>query len=140
MSKRGRPKLTERAAHEEAARVINVAHALRYHPDALPALGFLPTRRVPSTQKALRYVSKRRRGLIGELIGASVRRMLFPVVNRTEIAAALVLDHGLTLYRAAKLAEVDLPNLKRAVRQRQEAQVQAYPRPLILSVQVEDLS
>lgn len=137
MSKRGRPKLDELTAHEEAARVINVAHALRYRHDALPALGF------PSAFEARRYVGKRRRGRIGELIGDSVRHMLFPVTNLTDYATALVLVHELTPYRAAKLSGVGLPNLKRAIKQRQKAQqarAQERPHPVILSVQVEDLS
>jgi hypothetical protein len=159
MSKRGRPKLTQAAAAAEAARVINVAHAWRYRPTALAALGFA------SKPEAWKYVTKRRRGLIGALIGDSVRSMLLPTSTRVQLeagackgaeavaskrirlsftaetkiqfAASLVLDDGMPLYRAAKLAGTDLANLKRAIKQRQKSQ--ARPSTL-LSVRVEDIS
>ena len=100
--------MTEEAAAQEAARVINVAWALKYRPQGLKALGF--TRR----QAAEDYVKRRRRGRVGELVGDTVRD-LFPSENRVQVAVSLVLDHELTRYRAAKMVDVDLTNLTRAM-------------------------
>ena len=121
---RGRPRLTDEAAAQEAARVINVAWALRYRPQGLPAFGF--TRR----EAAEDYVKRRRRGRVGELVGDAVRE-LFPAENRVQVAVSLVLDHGLTHYRAGVLAGADLTNIKRALdagaaqREAAQARVQA---------------
>lgn len=119
---KGRPRLTDEAAAQEAATVINVAVALRYRPTALQALGFA------TEVEAAAYVFKRRRGRVGELVGDAVRE-LFPAENRVQVAVSLVLDHGLTHYRAGVLAGVDLTNLKRALgagaAQREAAQARA---------------
>ena len=71
MAKRGRPRLTDEQAASEAARIINVAFALRYRPAQLARLGF------ESEVSAIRYVSKRYRGRTGEFVGDSVRELLF---------------------------------------------------------------
>ena len=71
MTKRGRPQLTDEQAAAEAARIINVAFALRYRPSQLARLGF------ESEVSAIRYVSKRYRGRTGEFVGDSVRELLF---------------------------------------------------------------
>lgn len=105
---RGRPRLTEEAAAAEAARIINVAWALKYRPQGLKAFGF--TR----VQAAKDYIKRRRRGRVGELVGNTVRD-LFPAENRVQVAVSLVLDHELTRYRAAKMVDVDLTNLTRAM-------------------------
>ena len=120
---RGRPRMTEEAAALEAAKIINVAWALRYRPKALPALGFT------SETKALRYVSKRRRGRVAELVGESVRE-IYPAINKVQVAVSLVLDHGMVRHRAALLAGVAPINLNRAIidgrrkRESAEARVQ----------------
>lgn len=93
---RGRPRTTEEAAAQEAARVINVALALRYRKSALKGLGFATER------EAMTYVLKRHRGRVGELVGDAVR-CIFPAGGRVQVAVSLVLDHGLTHYRAGKL-------------------------------------
>lgn len=121
---KGRPRLTDEAAAQEAARVINVAWTLRYRPTALQGLGFT------TWGDAWAYIIKRRRGRVGELVGDAVRE-LFPAENRVQVAVSLVLDHGLTHYRAGVLAGADLTNLKRALdagatqREAAQARVQA---------------
>lgn len=121
---KGRPRLTDEAAAQEAARVINVAWALRYRPTALQGLGFA------TLGDAWAYIIKRRRGRTGELVGDAVRE-LFPAENRVQVAVSLVLDHGLTRYRAGVLAGADLTNIKRALdagaaqREAAQARVQA---------------
>lgn len=155
---RGRPRLTDEAAAQEAAKVINAAWALRYRPQGLPALGF--TRR----EAAEDYVKRRRRGRVGELVGDAVRE-LFPApdkavtqdaslnldgtprrlilnhrVSRNQLAVSLVLDHGFSRNRAAQVAGVDPTNLKRSLEiaktQREAAQV----RVQALKTQVDDAS
>lgn len=119
---RGRPRRTDEAAAQEAVRIIRTAEALRYRKSALKGLGFA------TEGEAAAYVFKRRRGRVGELVGDAVRD-LFPAENRVQLAVALVLDHGLTRYRAGKLARVDLNNIARAlgagVAQRKAAQERA---------------
>lgn len=76
------------------------------------------------------YVKRRRRGRVGELVGDAVRE-LSPAENRVQVAVSLVLDHGLTHYRAGLLAGADLTNIKRALdagaaqREAAQARVQA---------------
>lgn len=127
----GRPRLTEEAAAAEAARVINVATALRYRPSALVGMGF------NSEGEASRYVFKRRRGRVGELVGDAVRE-LFPAENRVQVAVSLVLDHGLTHYRAGVLAGADLTNLKRALDAGATQREVAQARVQALNTQVTD--
>lgn len=132
---RGRPRLTDEAAAQEAARVINVAWALRYCPGALPGLGF--TR----VQAAEDYVKRRRRGRVGKFIGDAIRE-LAPAENRVGAAVALVLDHGLTHYRAGQLTGADLTNIARGLdagRAQWEAQREAArARVQALNTQVTD--
>jgi hypothetical protein len=109
MAKRGRPQLTDEQAALEAAKVIDVAFALRYRPAQLARLGFA------SEGAAFRFVSKRYRGRTGEFVGNSVRD-LFPAENRMQLAVSLVLDHGFTWYRASKMTGVHPTNLKRALK------------------------
>ncbi len=139
---RGRPRLTDEAAAEEAARIIRTAEALRYRKSALKGLGF-------STEgEAAAYVFKRRRGRVGELVGDAVRE-LFPAENLVQVAVSLVLDHGLTPYRAAKLSEqlakkrgrgsgADLTNITRALNAGAAQRKAAQERGQALNTQVTD--
>lgn len=155
---RGRPRLTDEAAAQEAARIIRTAEALRYRKSALKGLGFA------TEGEAAAYVFKRRRGRVGELVGDAVRE-LFPApdnaamqdaslnldgtprrlilnhrVSRNQLAVSLVLDHGFSRNRAAQVAGVDPTNLKRSLEiaktQREAAQV----RVQALNTQVDDAS
>jgi hypothetical protein len=105
---RGRPRLTEEAAAAEAARIINVATALRYRPATLQGMGFI------SEGAAAAFVFKRRRGQTGKFVGNAVRH-LFPAENLVQVAVSLVLDHEMTRNGAAKMTGVDPTNLARAL-------------------------
>lgn len=109
MPKRGRPPLTDEQAAKMAAQVVDLAFRLRYRPAGLNAAGH--TRETASSV----VLGTRYQGRVGAFIGDSISA-LFPVHNRTAVAVGLVLDHGLTIYRAAKLSKVDARNLKRALK------------------------
>lgn len=108
MPKRGRPPLSEEQACVRAAEIISLAHALRYRPAALKTLGHTPD----SASHVV--LGTRYQGKVRALIGDSINT-LFPPPNRTALAVSLVLDHNLTIYRAAKLAKADTRNVKRAL-------------------------
>ena len=128
---KGRPRLTDEAAGQEAARVINAAWALRYRPAALKGLGF------PTEVEAAAYVFKRRRGRVGALVGNAVRE-LFPAENRVQAAVSLILDHGLTHYRAGVLTGADLTNIARALSAGVTERETAQERMRALNTQVND--
>ncbi len=115
MGKRGRPELTDEQAGAQAAHVIEVAFRLRYRCLGLAALGH-------TEESARLLVGKRHRGKIGALVGNSVTE-LFPPENRIARAAQLVVEHGFSAYRAARMADtrgrkrapVDPRNLSRAI-------------------------
>jgi hypothetical protein len=123
--------MTEEAAAQEAARIIRAGEALRYRKSALKGLGFA------TEGGAAAYVFKRRRGRVGELIGDAIRE-LFPAENRVQVAVSLVLDHGLTRYRAAKLTGADLTNITRALGAGAAQRKAAQERVHALNTQVTD--
>lgn len=105
---RGRPAKTHEQAALEAVRVLETALALRLgHQWRLEKLGFM------SEGMAFRFVNKRRRGMVASLIG---RDGATPPENRTRRASQLVIEHGMRLRDAALFFQVDLTNLRRAVR------------------------
>ncbi len=153
---RGRPRMTEEAAAQEAAKIINVAWTLKYRPQALEALGF--TRE----QAAKDYVLRRHRGRVGELVGDAVRE-LFPAqgeaavqdaklaikgttrtlalnhrVTRNQLAVSLVLDHGFPRNKAARFAGIDPTNLKRSLEVARAEREAAQERAHALNTQVTD--
>lgn len=98
--------------NEQAARTIETELVLRQkEPGRLKELGF------KSEGMAVRFVNKRRRGLVAGLIG---RDGAMPPENQLRRASQLVIEHGMRLRDAALLFEVDLPNLRRAVRAEKE--------------------
>lgn len=126
MKKRGRRPLTELQAAEKAAKIINIATAMRQRFGSLtPAQRKEGMRLVfmPGTLDLKRY-----RGRVGDFIGDTLQT-LFPT-NVLQWCVYLVLDQQLTIYRAAKMAGVDAPNLTRAVQaeRNRRAQLAGAPR------------
>ena len=145
---RGRPRLTDEAAAQEAVRIIRTAEVLwRFSPtsnekaaahvlkrqreSALKALGFA------TEAEAAAYVIKRRFGRVGEFVGDSVRDF-FPTINRVQAAVSLVLDYGFKPYRAAKLTGATLTNIKHALPAGTAERATARERVRALNFQVTD--
>lgn len=106
---RGRPNKTLMDFDNEAARIIELALMLKLGRIAqVESMGF-------TKASALRYVSKRRRGLIGDFVGDSVRDLLFPTENRTQRALQLVIEHGFKVSGVARALGIDLRNLRKAL-------------------------
>lgn len=100
----GRPPKTYEDFALEAVRVLEVATLLRQgRLGKLAGMGF-------TEGQVLRYVSKRRRGIVGELVGDDAAS---PPNNRTRTAISLVVEHGLSLAKAADVMGLDRRNLAR---------------------------
>ena len=110
----GRPLKTERAAALEAATVLHNALMLAQgRSEVLKGLkGY--TR---GAEIALRYATKRRRGLVGAYIGNDVKELLAPSVNKVQAALRLIVEHGVSVNSAARLIGTDLRTLRRLVKQ-----------------------
>lgn len=124
--------MTTEAAAAEAARIIEIAHAIRYRPSALPAMGFR------GVSDALGQLKRRYRGKVGAFIGKTLGELLpmhqdrvrlvaggkngkqlwltLADTNITQIAVSLVLDAGVRPPDASRLTGVDPGNLHRAVK------------------------
>lgn len=116
MPKRGRPQLTDDQAAQMAANIIEAATALRYYPARFSSVGTI------ARDTAVRYIfanrgkyPRRFRGKVGKYLGDTLAE-IFPKPNLTAYAVSLVLDHGLTTYRASKLTGIDATNLGRALK------------------------
>jgi hypothetical protein len=121
MQKRGRPPLTDAQAAEKAAKVINLATALRIRFGSLtPAQRKEGMRAVfvPGTLELKRY-----RGRVGEFIGDSLQT-LFPKASPLQWCVSIVIDYKIPIYRAAKWTGVDAPNLTKAVQAERELRAQ----------------
>lgn len=106
---RGRPIKSVRSAGNEAARIIELALMIKQGRIApVKAMGYTET-------SALRYVLKRRRGLVGAYIGTTVIDMLMPTENRTRAALRLITEHDLPVTTAARLMKLDRRTLTRMV-------------------------
>jgi hypothetical protein len=106
---RGRPNQTIQSAGDEAARVIEIALLLKQgRKAALKATGY-------TEATALRFVQKRRRGLIGGFVGNSVQELLFAKENRTQRGLQLVIEHGFKVSLVAEKLDIDLRNLRKAL-------------------------
>ena len=104
---KGRPTKNETDARNEAAFVTEVATAIRLRRFGhLRLLGF-------TQATALRFVMKRRRGLTGDYIGTTIGELIGACENKTQAALRLVIEHDLSVARAAELMEIDLRNLRR---------------------------
>ena len=118
---RGRPNTTLLSAGNDAAHVIQIALLIKLGREKeLKSAGF-------TEAAALRYVLKRRRGLIGGFIGDSVRDLLSPTINRTQRALQLIIEHRFKVSIAARVLKIDLRNLRKAlplarIRARNEAE------------------
>jgi hypothetical protein len=118
---RGRPNKTLLSAGNDAAYVVEVAMLIKQgRKAALKAAGF-------TEATALRYVQKRRRGLMGGFVGKSVQELLFAEENRTKRGLQLVIEHGFKVSIVAKKLEIDLRNLRKAlplarIQERKEAE------------------
>lgn len=107
---RGRPVKSGSSAGNEAASIIELALMLKLGRTArIKSMGFTET-------TALRYVLKRRRGLVGAYIGTTIIDMLMPTENRTRAALRLITEHGLPLTTAARIMKLDRRTLTRMVK------------------------
>lgn len=98
-SKRGRPPLTEEEAQRKAARIVEVAWALRFAPSRLKGMGL-------TGAQARALVFKRYRGRVGELIGSDLD-WVNPHHSRHRQAAhtaAELIDGGMTRPAALRAA------------------------------------
>lgn len=101
---KGRPPKTDEDRLLEGARVLEVALLLRQgRLGKLADMGF-------TEAQALRYVSKRRRGIAGELVGDDA---VPPPNNKTRAALRLVVEHGMPVAKAADVMGLDRRNLVR---------------------------
>ena len=106
---RGRPQKLAKDAASEAAFVMEVALAIRLgRLQRLKLLGF-------TEATAIRFVMKRRRGLVGEYIGATVTETLGGTENKTQAALRLVAVHGAPIAVAARATGVDRRNLQKGL-------------------------
>ena len=106
---RGRPNLTTLSAGNKAAHIIRIALLIRQGQITdLKAIGF-------TEATALRYVQKRRRGLIGGFVGDSVKELLFSKENLTQRALQLVIEHKFKVSVVADKLGIDLRNLRKAL-------------------------
>ncbi len=64
---------------------------------------------------ALRYVMKRRRGIVGALVGDDVRELVAPTENRTLAALRLIVEHGFKPSEVAGWLNLDSRNVRRLV-------------------------
>ena len=138
MAARGRPHLTDEQAGAEAAKIIEVAHRLRYRPGSLAELGH-------TEASAWKLAGKRYRGKVGALLGDTVREMLFPAKNRVARAAQLVTEHGVPVPLAVvppptatrEENEVDPRNLRRRVKVWREDMERKNARVLAMRTQID---
>lgn len=118
---RGRPNKKLLSAGNDAAHIVDTALLIKLgRKKELESAGF-------TEATALRYVMKRRRGLIGGFIGDSVRDLVSPTINHTERALQLIIEHGVKVSIAALALKIDLRNLRKAlplarIRARNEAE------------------
>ena len=106
---RGRPQKLAKDAASEAAFVMEVALAIRLgRLQRLKLLGF-------TEATAIRFVMKRRRGLVDGYIGATVTELLGGTENKTQAALRLVTEHGAPLALAARSTGVDRRNRQTAL-------------------------
>lgn len=114
-SRRGRPFLTASKAALTAAMVIELTHALRNRKSFASACAAYKI----TEKEALRLLKKpRQRGMVGEYIGDSLDELIPQAKKhtKTNYAVSLVLDYGISAYRAGLLAGVNATNLGRALR------------------------
>lgn len=106
----GRPRKTAKNAALEAAHVLDVALRLAQRRIfGLEGMGF-------TKATAIRYATKRRRGLVGASIGNDVKELLTPPVNKVQAALRLIVEHGVSVNSAARLVDTDLRTLRRLVK------------------------
>lgn len=104
---RGRPPKLPGAAAQEATYILEVCIALRLKRFAkLAELGF-------TEAAALRFLMKRRRGLIGEYVNRSIDELLGSSENRTHRALQLITEHGVKVSVAALAMAIDKRSLQR---------------------------
>lgn len=105
------------SAGNEAAWIIELALMIKLGRTAqIKSMGF-------TVATALRYVLKRRRGLVGAYIGTTVKDMLSPVENRTQAALQMITEHELPVTTAARMFQLDRRTITRMVKTaRQDAE------------------
>lgn len=107
-TKRGRPQKSLETAALEAAHVLNMALALRLG-RRNEVMGFRG-----SESSALRYVQKRRRGLVAAFIGRDAHH---EPPNHLRRALQLVIEHDVSVVMASRMLGADLRNLRRLLPQ-----------------------
>ena len=133
---RGRPKKPLNSAANEAAQIIELALMLKQGRIAqIQSAGF-------TRASALRYVLKRRRGLVGAYIGTTVTDMLIPTDNRTQAALRLITEHEFHVTTAARIMKLDRRTLTRMVKSARQkaASVRARTETFSGSTEVRDLA
>lgn len=118
MKPRGRPRNTPEDHMHEAARVLNVATVLRrLHGASAAALdAAVRPHGFASGAAALRFVQKRRRGPVAELIGDDVEALMGGKPNATQAALRLITEHGASVGVAARCVGADISNVRRALK------------------------
>lgn len=107
---KGRPAKSAGAAAAEAAQVLHVALMLKQgRVQALKELGV-------TAGQALRFVMKRRRGLVGEYVGSTVKELLAPVDSKVRATLRLITDHEIPLTTAVRLMGADRPTVLKIAR------------------------
>jgi hypothetical protein len=66
--------------------------------------------------QALRFVMKRRRGLVGQYIGTTVLEMLAPVDSKIRATLRLITEHQIPLTTAARVMGADRPSVLKMAR------------------------
>lgn len=119
---RGRPIKSAISAGNEAASIIELALMLKLGRIAqIESAGF-------TRATALRYVLRRRRGLVGAYIGTTVTDMLLPTENRTQAALRLITKHELGVTTAARIMKLDRRTLTRMVKDARQSAALAMAR------------
>ncbi len=103
----GRPQKTFAVVCEEAVAVLEIALAIKQR-----RLTWLKSRGLSETA-ALKFLFKRRRGLLSGLIADDVQSLTGRRENRTRQAIQLVVEHGMSVRKACALAMVDERNIRR---------------------------
>ena len=107
---KGRPPKTAEAAAAEAAQVLHVALMLKQgRIQALKEYGV-------TEAQALRFVMKRRRGLVGQYIGTTVLELLAPVDSKIRATLRLITEHQIPLTTAARVMGADRPSVLKMAR------------------------
>ena len=129
--KPGRPAHGFQRQAEDAAKVLEIALAVKQG-----RLAWLQAQGFHDEGAAMRFVRKRRRGTVGKLIGRDIEEMLFPPTSNVACAIRYVLDAGMSVNAAARLAGVDLRTVRRELPHARKKQAQQAARVLELRVQV----